>query len=138
MRKGIGYYHFNRLAAGDMKCAPNFNLAKALDVIFFIDPHVLLKHHFIVCRGNVAKNSRQDAPGRLDSKMTEEQALMEALRAVEKLQEIIRERDTMIPTRNEIGIFEYVESEFVYPNVGMLMPDDPADERQLRKRVESV
>merc|ERR1712157_80178 len=82
IRKGIGYYHFNRISAGTMAGAPNFNLDKYSDVMFFIDPQVLLNHHFIICKGNVARSSKADAPGKLDSMMKSDEALTEALRAV--------------------------------------------------------
>merc|ERR1712019_134474 len=73
--KGIGYYLFSRISAGTMSDAPNFNLDNEYSVMYFIDPRVLLKHHFIVCKGNVAKSAIENSPGRFHSKMRKEEAL---------------------------------------------------------------
>merc|ERR1712187_403449 len=100
--------------------APNLNVDHDDAVMFFIDPQVFLPHHFIVCPGNVAKNRLTEFAGRFNSLMTEEDALMEALRAVHNLKGIIRAGVDQVPTRNEIAVFAAVESNFIYPHLAVL------------------
>jgi len=118
--RGLGYYHFDRVSAGTMTNSPNFVLNQEGSVMFFIDPHVLTKHHFIACKGNTAKESGERCPGKLHSKMTKTVALKEALRAVSKLQGMIMQGVGKVPFNNEIAVFQGIESCFVYPYLAVL------------------
>lgn len=138
--KGLGYYHFNRISAGTMSNAPNFNLNHRSPLMFFIDPHVLSTHHFIACKGNTAKETAERTPGKLHSRMTKSDALEEALRAVRKLDEMLQHGVDNIPFNNEIAVFQGVESRFVYTHVaaiegsGVLSDKSPFAQRVFKVR----
>lgn len=118
--KGLGYYHFNRISAGTMRIGPNFTLTNQSRVMFFIDPRVLFQHHFIACKGNAAHESAEKCPGKLQTTMTNEDALTEALRAVTKLDEMIQRGVNNVPYNNEVAVFHGIESSFVYPHMAVL------------------
>lgn len=122
--KGLGYYHFNRISVGTMSNGPSFNLSNESHIMLFIDPHVLSKRHFIACQGNAAKLSLEKCPGRLHTKMSTDGALQEALRAVKKLDEMIRQGVKNVPLSNEIAIFCSVESSFIYHHFAVVGGSD--------------
>merc|ERR1712048_938940 len=49
--------------------------------------------------------------------MRKEEALAEALRAVKKLKDMVQAGVDKIPVRNELAIFQHIESDFVYPHL---------------------
>merc|ERR1711879_620410 len=120
MCKGLGYYHFCRVSAGTMSNGPNFNLADTESVMFFIDPEVLSTHHFIVCRGDAAKLTAKQCPGKLHSLMSQQEALHEALRAIELLSCMVQQGLGRVPFNNEIAVFRCVESTFFFRHVAAL------------------
>merc|ERR1712187_921193 len=122
---GIGYYHFSRISVGSMKNSPQFALTgmshfSENSIMFFIDPRVFSSHHFCAGEGNPTKGNTKRCAGKLDSLMTKEDALEEALRAVSKLNGLIQQGVTNVPLGNEVAVFKGIESRFVYPHVAVL------------------